>query len=173
MKNHLQTLVCSAALSCFLAMPAVATTYEISVDVESGAIDDLDIVASYLDAADDGAQAGRGVRKTASALAGEVGLLANDRMDDYGVLTLDDGTQVQLADDDMIELKPKHNGSFHRARIKHCFFFDNGVGHSGKKRRFHRLPSLILNTGHPKGLRIPSGVVKLDDINYPCNGLKL
>lgn len=161
MKRYLPAVLCAAAA---LAMPAAhaQSEYEISLEiVNEGVMDDLDVLAAYMDTATDGAQAGRGIRKNAGGLADEIAMLADGRLDDYGVLTLDDGSTRQLIDGDAVTLKLLKPGPiYHRARITYCYFFDNGDAAGKRKRGFHKFPAVIYNGGHGKGLRLPGGVVR-------------
>jgi hypothetical protein len=104
----MRTITRAFGLSICISLTAATlaqaqTQYTISVVADETTQGDLAMIASSLLTAIDG-QAPRSLRKLAAGAAGELGILAQQRIDDNGVLTLDDGTPAGLIEGDSITI---------------------------------------------------------------------
>jgi hypothetical protein len=111
MRRRLSTAAAGAvAISVALSLGASAgareaSVYVITVALDETSIGDLRILDNTLNDAIDGEEVSSSVRKVAMGAVGEVWGALNDRIDDNGMLTLDDGSQVFLLDEDGVEVQ--------------------------------------------------------------------
>jgi hypothetical protein len=79
-----------------------ASSYAITVQLDETTQGDLDVIGTSLESLPRGAEVQRSLRRLATSAAGELALLADQRVDMTGNLTLDDGSPVPLLDQDEI-----------------------------------------------------------------------
>ena len=99
------------------------TTHEITEDADEATIGDLDIIKGALATATAGDPVSKSLRRVVMAATGELQLLLRNRIDDFGILTLDDGSLVGLLDGDGVRLCPQARGV--------CLFFRCTFGRKG------------------------------------------
>jgi hypothetical protein len=92
-------LTLSVALATALGAGA---THSITVKLDETTQGDLDLVAATLESTAPGAEVQRSLRRLTTSAAGELALLAGQRVDASGNLTLDSGALAALAPDDEV-----------------------------------------------------------------------
>lgn len=96
------------ALLCLAPPPAHAqaagTTYTITVALDDITKGDLQVLQDSLAAAPEGQEVTKSLRRLMAAASQEISILVNKRIDHTGTLTLDDGSLVQLAEGDRIDV---------------------------------------------------------------------
>lgn len=94
-----------AAGASFLLLTTVGATssYSITVSLDETTRGDLDVVGTSLETAAMGSEVPRSVRRLATSAAGELALLASQRIS-AGSLKLDDGTLVSLVPEDEVSV---------------------------------------------------------------------
>lgn len=97
------------AVMCFSFANAVRaqTNYTISVDVDEATGSDIQLIEDSLGGATEGTQVPRTLRGIVMSALGEVLSQANARVDEFDMLTLDDGTRVPLLDEDTFIIEAK------------------------------------------------------------------
>lgn len=105
MLNRIMTGAFVAAGLCFLLVTGVRgqSSYRVSVSLDETTRGDMDVVGTSLEKAAAGSEVPRSVRRLATSAAGELALLADQRVS-AGNLTLDDGTIVALMPDDEVSV---------------------------------------------------------------------
>jgi hypothetical protein len=94
--------VASVAAMVMSVAVGAASTYNITVTLDETTRGDMDMVKTSVRSADLGTEVPRSVRRLASGAAGELALLASQRIDTLGNLRLDDGAIVPLSDGDRV-----------------------------------------------------------------------
>ena len=92
-------LVIAVALSTGVG---ARSTYHITVTLDDTTRGDMDMVRTSVQNAQVGSEVQRSLRRLANGAAGELALLASQRVDAAGNLRLDDGTAVPLVDGDEV-----------------------------------------------------------------------
>ena len=103
----LQRIVIGAAATLALTVAVgvavgARSSYSITVKLDETTQGDLDVVAASLENSAVGAEVQRSLRRLTTSAAGELALLAGQRVDSSGNLTLDTGAIASLAPDDQI-----------------------------------------------------------------------
>jgi hypothetical protein len=80
------------------------STYNITVNLDETTRGDMDMVSSSVQTAAIGSEVQRSLRRLANGAAGELALLASQRVDATGNLRLDDGALVTLMDGDEVSV---------------------------------------------------------------------
>jgi|SRR5688572_6460834 len=78
------------------------STYHITVNLDETTRGDMDMVKTSVQNAQVGSEVQRSLRRLANGAAGELALLASQRVDAAGNLRLDDGTMVPLVEGDEV-----------------------------------------------------------------------
>ena len=94
-----------------LSIQAQASDFKITVDSDDSTNGDLEIIEGAADTAVEGDAVSKSLRRVAMAAVGELTLLLQNRIDDLGNLTLDDGSVVALLDGDTISLSERRRGN--------------------------------------------------------------
>lgn len=105
MKRRIINKLLAYALLSGIAGQVVAQEYSIAVPVDETTAADLAVIENFLTNAEDGAPISTTLRRIAMAAVGELSILADNRIDDTGNLTLDDGSIVNLIDEDIVSVK--------------------------------------------------------------------
>ena len=93
----------AAAMAATLVVGVGAkSTYSITVNLDETTRGDLDMVSTSVQNAAVGSEVQRSLRRLANGAAGELALLASQRVDSLGNLRLDDGSTVALMDGDEV-----------------------------------------------------------------------
>lgn len=92
-------LVSAAVLSSNVG---AKSTYHITVNLDETTRGDMDMVRTSVQNAQVGSEVPRSLRRLANGAAGELALLASQRVDAVGNLRLDDGTTVPLVEGDEV-----------------------------------------------------------------------
>ena len=80
------------------------STYNITVNLDETTRGDLDMVSTSVQTASVGSEVQRSLRRLANGAAGELALLASQRVDAAGNLRLDDGSTVALMEGDEVSV---------------------------------------------------------------------
>lgn len=107
----LSKTVGAASLAVAMAVTMVVgvdakSTYGITVNLDETTRGDLDMVSTSVQNAVVGSEVQRSLRRLANGAAGELALLASQRIDSLGNLRLDDGSTVALMDGDEVMVSP-------------------------------------------------------------------
>jgi len=96
----------AAAIAAGVSLGAQTTgTHGVVVTLDDTSVGDLRILEHAFGDGVDGEEVSPSLRKVAMGAIGEVAVALETRLDAFNVLTLDDGTQVPLLDEDEIEVK--------------------------------------------------------------------
>ena len=102
-KRILAGVTVAAAASLVLAVTVSGnSSYSITVQLDETTQGDIDVVGASVESTAPGAEVQRSLRRLATSAAGELSILADQRIDSNGVLTLDSGLTVALAADDEV-----------------------------------------------------------------------
>ncbi len=82
-----------------------AAEYTITVVVDETTDGDMAMIGSFLGTAEPGTKVSRSLRRLTMGSIGELNLLVQQRVDDLGYLTLDDGSLVSLIKGDTINVQ--------------------------------------------------------------------
>jgi hypothetical protein len=93
------------------------TTYSITVNLDETTRGDMDMVSTSVQNAVVGSEVPRSLRRLANGAAGELALLASQRVDSLGNLRLDDGSTVALVEGDEVMVSAAGDGSQKRVLL--------------------------------------------------------
>jgi hypothetical protein len=97
------TIATCIAVGVSVGLSAQSTSYKITVALDETTRGDFDVVGTSLESAALGSEVSRAVRRLGSSAAGELALLANQRISGGNVL-LDDGSSVVLGPEDELHV---------------------------------------------------------------------
>jgi hypothetical protein len=108
--STLRDSVLAAAAACllgFMGQAQAQTNHTISVDVDEATGGDIQLIEDSLANAAEGSQVSRSLRGIIMSALGEVLPAVNARIDEFDILTLDDGSKVALFEEDSITVETK------------------------------------------------------------------
>ena len=111
MSNQWKTTTICSCLNVLLGFTLLATyvqaaEYDINVNFDTATLSDFELIESHIAAAPENQVPPQAMRRVIGAATGELEMLVQARIDDYGNLSLDDGMLVTLYDGDILMTRP-------------------------------------------------------------------
>ncbi len=93
----------------FFCVNAKAEEYTVALIQDQMTIDDLTLIDNFVKSSQDGDPVPKQLRRLVMAAVGETQILLKTKVDDFGNLTLDDGTSVPLYEGDTVSVMEQTN----------------------------------------------------------------